>query len=70
MNSGNPQYFIYSPFLFLLYVNDLPDEVTCNIVINADDGTRYSRCDWASDLWQQFELASFSIWTSRYYISV
>ena len=28
------------------------------IVIYADDTTLYSKCDWASDLWQQLELAS------------
>ena len=28
--------------LFLLYINDLPDDVTCNIAIYADDTTLYS----------------------------
>ena len=45
--------------LFLLYVNDLPDDVICNIAIYADDDTTlYSKCDQASDQWQQLELAS------------
>ena len=26
--------------------------------IHADDITLYSRCDWASDPWQQLELVS------------
>ena len=30
----------------------------CDIAIYADDTTLYSKCDQASDLWQQFELAS------------
>ena len=30
----------------------------CNIAINADDTTLYSKCDQASDLWEQLELAS------------
>ena len=46
------------PTLFLLYINDLPDDVICNIAIYADDTTVYSKCDQASDLWQQLELAS------------
>ena len=44
--------------LFLLYINDLPDDVIYNIVIYAGDTTLYSKCDQASDLWQQLELAS------------
>ena len=58
VNAGVPQGSILSPTLFLLYVNDLPDDVICDIAIYADDTTLYSRCDWASDLWQQLELAS------------
>ena len=38
--------------------NDLPDYVICNIAIYADDTTVYSKCDQASDLWQQLGLAS------------
>ena len=30
----------------------------CNIAIYADDTTLYSKCDQASDLWQQLKLAS------------
>ena len=32
--------------------------VICDIAIYADDTTLYSKCDQASDLWQQLELAS------------
>ena len=46
------------PALFLVYINDLPGNVICNIAIYADDNTLYSKCDWASDLWKQLELAS------------
>ena len=49
---------ILGPKLFLLYNNDFPDDVICNLVIYADDTTLYSKCDQASDLWQQLELAS------------
>ena len=35
--------------LYLLYINDLPDDVICNIAIYADDTTLHTKCDQASD---------------------
>ena len=52
--------FLKGPLLVLQfsYYNDIPDYVICNIAICADDATLYSKCEQASDLWQQLELAS------------
>ena len=58
VNAGVPQGTILGPTLYLLYIHDLPDDVICDIAVYADDTTIYSKCDQASDLWQQLELAS------------
>ena len=55
---GVPQGSILGPTRFLLNINDLPDDVICDIAVYADDFTLYSKCDQATDMWQQLELAS------------
>ena len=58
VNAGVSQGSILGPTVLLLYINDLPDDITCDIAFYADDTTLYSKCDQASDPWQQLELAS------------
>ena len=58
VNAGVPQGSIFGPTLFLLCINDLPNDVICDIFIYADDTTLNSKCDQASNLWQQLELVS------------
>ena len=53
-----PQGSILCPTLCLLYNNVLSDNAICDIAIYADDTTFYSKCNQASDLWQQLELSS------------
>ena len=45
VNAGVPQGSILAPTLFLLYINDLPDDFISNIAIYTDDATLYSKCD-------------------------
>ena len=45
VNAGVPQGSILGPSLSLLYTNDLPDDVICDIAIYADDTILYSKCE-------------------------
>ena len=58
VDAGVLQRSILGFTLSLPDINDLPDDVNCDIAIHVDDTTHYSKCDQASDLWQQLELAS------------
>ena len=51
VNAGVPQGSTLGPTLFLLCINDLPDNAICDIAFYADDTTLYSKCDGAADLW-------------------
>ena len=41
---------ILGPTLVLRYINDLPDDVICNILIYVDDTSLYSKCELAFEL--------------------
>ena len=58
VNAGVPEGSILGTTLFLLYINDISDDVICRIATYTDDANVSSKCDHASDQWQQFELAS------------
>ena len=58
VNAGLSHDSVLGSTLSLLYINDLPGDVICDIAIYVDDNTLYSKSDQASDLWQQVELDS------------
>ena len=58
INAGVPQGSVLGPTLFLLFINDLPDHVTSQLAIYADDSTLYSCLDKTDDLFDMVELAA------------
>ena len=58
INAVVPQGSIPGPMFFRLYINDLPIDVICNIVLFPNDPALFSKCDQASDLRQQLDLVS------------
>ncbi len=67
VSSGIPQGSVLGPLLFLLYINDLPDNVSSNIYMYADDTKIYReiKSDDDSELLQQ-DLNKMSEWSETW----
>ena len=66
-NVGVPQGSILGPTLFLLYINDLLDDVICNIAIYSNDATLYSKCDLVQLKWKWMGLFLRKNYLLRYW---
>ena len=72
VTSGVPQGSVLGPLLFLLYINDLPDKMKCNIRMYADDVVLYANVasneNFNSIL--QEDLDELSQWCRKWHMSI
>ena len=53
-----PQGSVLGPTLFLIFINDLPDEILSKLAIYADDTTVYSCLGKTNDVFDKVEMAA------------
>ena len=67
MTSGVPQGSVLGPILFLIYINDLPDELSSHVRLFADDTAVYLTIGGAEDgKLLQNDLDRLSVWEGRW----
>ena len=66
VTSGVPQGSVLGPTLFLLYINDLPTSVTCNVSLYADDTLIYTKVkDKTDEIGFQKNIDSLVNWSTK-----
>jgi len=65
--SGVPQGSVLGPLLFLLYVNDIPDTIKCNIKMFADDTKLWKKIESEADICDlQADLKHLEEWNKKW----
>ena len=70
VKSGVPQGSILGPIMFLVYVNDMPDDIACTAKMFADDTKVYNTIRVFEDCCKlQDDLNNLSLWSRKWLLS-
>lgn len=71
VTSGVPQGSVLGPLLFLIYINNLLDKLTCNVHLYADDRIIYHEITNPDDSFLlQSDLSTISSWCNQWLMNL